>query len=40
MPYNEVKHLKKMEVKEVKNFGDDEDDFTTPSKGSSDFSLD
>jgi len=39
MVYNEAKHLKKMEVKEVKGFGDD-DDFTTPTKGSSDFSLD
>ena len=39
MVYNEAKHLKKIEVKEVKGFGDD-DDFTTPTKGSSDFSLD
>jgi hypothetical protein len=39
MAYDETKHLKKIEVKEVKGFGD-EDDFTTPTKGSSDFSLD
>jgi hypothetical protein len=39
MTYDETKHLKKIEVKEVKGFGDD-DDFTAPSKGSSDFSLD
>ena len=37
--YNEAKHLKKLETKEVKNFGDD-DDFSTPSKTSTDFSLD
>jgi hypothetical protein len=36
--FDEAKHLKKMEVKEVKSFGDD-DVFTTP-KTSSDFSLD
>ena len=30
---------KKLETKEVKSFGDD-DDFTTPTKTSSDFSLD
>ena len=39
MTYDETKHLKKIEIKEVKGFGDD-DDFTTPTKGSSDFSLD
>ena len=39
MVYDETKHLKKLETKEVKNFGDD-DDFSTPSKSSSDFSLD
>ena len=39
MTYDETKHLKKIEIKEVKGFGDD-DDFTTPSKSSSDFSLD
>ena len=37
--YNETKHLKKLEVKEVKSFGDDEDVFEKP-KTSSDFSLD
>ena len=37
--YNEAKHLKKLEVKEVKSFGDDEDVFEKP-KTSSDFSLD
>jgi hypothetical protein len=37
--YNEAKHLKKLETKEVSNFGDD-DGFDTPSKSSSDFSLD
>ena len=36
--YDEAKHLKKLEVKDVNNFGDD-DDFTTPGI-SSDFSLD
>ena len=39
LTYDEKKHLKKLEVKEVSNFGDD-DDFTMPSKTSSDFSLD
>jgi hypothetical protein len=39
MAYDETKHLKKIEIKEVKGFGDD-DDFTKPTKGSSDFSLD
>ena len=37
--YNEAKHLKKLEVKEVKSFGDNEDVFEKP-KTSSDFSLD
>jgi hypothetical protein len=36
--FDESKHLKKIETKEVKSFGDDE--FTTPPKTSSDFSLD
>jgi len=36
--FDESKHLKKLETKEVKSFGDD--DFTTPPKTSSDFSLD
>jgi hypothetical protein len=39
IPYDEAKHLKKLEVKEVKSFGDDDDVFTKP-KTSSDFSLD
>jgi hypothetical protein len=39
IPYDETKHLKKLEVKEVKSFGDDDDVFTKP-KTSSDFSLD
>ena len=37
--YDETKHLKKLEIKEVKSFGDDDDVFTKP-KTSSDFSLD
>jgi len=37
--YDETKHLKKLEVKEVKSFGDDDDVFLKP-KTSSDFSLD
>jgi hypothetical protein len=36
--YDEKIHLKKTEVKEVKNFGDD--DLSIPSKTSTDFSLD
>jgi hypothetical protein len=36
--FDESKHLKKLETREVKSFGDDE--FTTPPKTSSDFSLD
>ena len=39
LTYDEAKHLKKLEVKEVKSFGDDDDVFTKP-KSSSDFSLD
>ena len=37
--YDEVKHLKKIEVKDVKTFGDDDSMFGS-SKTSSDFSLD
>lgn len=37
--YNEKQHLKKLENKEVESFGDD-DDFSKPSKTSTDFSLD
>lgn len=37
--FDEAKHVKKMEVKDVKSFGDD-NDFDVPSKTSSDFSLD
>jgi len=37
--YDEAKHLKKLEVKDVNNFGDD-DDFTSPGGLSTDFSLD
>lgn len=37
--YDESKHLKKLEVKEVSNFGDDED-LSISSKPSTDFSLD
>ena len=37
--FNEAEHLKKMEVKSVESFGDD-DDFSVPPKTSSDFSLD
>jgi len=40
LKYDEAKHLKKIEVKPVDKFGDDDDDFKTPSKSSSDFSLD
>jgi hypothetical protein len=39
IPFDESKHLKKLEVKDVKSFGDDDDVFTSP-KTSSDFSLD
>ena len=39
MVYDEATHLKKTEVKEVKNFGDD-DDLSVPFKTSTDFSLD
>jgi hypothetical protein len=39
--YDEAKHLKKLDVTPVDKFGDDDDDdFSTPSKKSSDFSLD
>jgi hypothetical protein len=37
--YDQTKHLKKLEVKEVSNFGED-DDLSMPSKPSTDFSLD
>ena len=43
LTYNESKHLKKLEVKQVSNFGDDNDDddlFAKPNNSSSDFSLD
>ena len=40
LKYDEGKHLKKLEVKPVDNFGDDDDDFPTPGRTSSDFSLD
>jgi hypothetical protein len=39
MIYDEAKHLKKLETKEVKSFGED-DGFDTPPKSSSDFNLD
>jgi hypothetical protein len=39
MTYEEAKHLKKLEVKDVKGFGDD-DTLFNPGKTSSDFSLD
>jgi hypothetical protein len=39
LKYDEAKHLKKIEIKTVDKFGDD-DDFTKPTKGTSDFSLD
>jgi hypothetical protein len=39
MTYDEAKHLKKLEVKDVKSFGDDETLFSS-NKTSSDFSLD
>ena len=37
--FNESEHLKKMEVKSVDSFGED-DDFSVPPRTSSDFSLD
>ena len=37
--YDETLHLKKLEVKNVSNFGDD-DEFTIPNKSSDSFSLD
>jgi hypothetical protein len=39
MTYEEAKHLKKLEVKDVKGFGDD-DTLFNPGKTSSDFTLD
>jgi hypothetical protein len=39
LTFDESVHLKKQEVQEVKNFGDD-DDLTIPNKTSTDFSLD
>jgi hypothetical protein len=39
MTYDEAKHLRKIEVKDVKGFGDD-DSLFNPGKTSSDFSLD
>jgi hypothetical protein len=39
IPYDEAKHLKKLEVKDVNNFGGD-DDFSMPTNTSTDFSLD
>lgn len=39
MTYDEAKHLRKLEVKDVKGFGDD-DTLFNPNKTSSDFSLD
>jgi hypothetical protein len=39
IPYDETKHLKKLEVKDVNKFGDD-DDFSSPSNLSTDFNLD
>jgi len=39
LKYDESKHLKKLEEKEVKSFGND-NDFSVPSKTSSDFNLD
>lgn len=38
LQYNETEHLKKMEIKPVDSFGDD--DFNIPSKAASDFTLD
>lgn len=42
LEYSEAKHLKKLEVKQVSSFGDDNDDdlFAKPNNSSSDFSLD
>jgi hypothetical protein len=37
--YNETKHLKKLEVTEKKEFGEDAD-LAIPSKNAADFSLD
>ena len=38
MLYDEADHLRKMEVKQVESFGDD--DLTIPTRASSDFTLD
>lgn len=38
LAYNEKEHLKKLEIKPVDSFGDD--DFEVPSRSASDFSLD
>ena len=40
LKYDETKYLKKLEVKPVDKFGDDDDDFPTPGKTPSDFNLD
>ena len=40
LKYDEAKHLKKLEVKDVKSFGEDDDDLSVPSRTSSDFNLD
>jgi len=40
LKYDEAKYLKKLEVKPVDKFGDDDDDFPTPGKTPSDFNLD
>lgn len=40
LQYDESKHLKKLETKEVKSFGDDDDVAFKPNKSSTDFSLD
>ena len=37
--YDETRHLKKLEVKNVENFGED-DDFSVVPNSSNDFSLD
>ena len=40
LPYDESKHLRKIENKPVESFGNDNDDITIPMKTSSDFNLD
>ena len=40
LPYDESKHLRKIENKPVESFGNDNDDLTIPMKTSSDFNLD